>query len=101
MSAPSSVSAVRHNVAAKRYELGVAEELAVAEYTVTGDVVTFTHTWVPPALRGRGLAETLVRSALDDVRRAQLRVVPACSYVATFISRHREYADLLADTASR
>ncbi|MBC8040865.1 MAG: N-acetyltransferase, partial [Opitutaceae bacterium] len=31
-------------------------------------------------------------------RANKLRVVPACSYVASFIERHREFADLLAQS---
>jgi predicted GNAT family acetyltransferase len=51
---------------------------------------------VPPELRGRGIAEQLVRAALADARTAGNKVVPACSYVAKFIERHHEYQDLLA-----
>ena len=37
-----------------------------------------------------------MRAALADARAAGRKVVPACSYVAKFIERHREYQDLLA-----
>ncbi|MCM2275341.1 MAG: N-acetyltransferase, partial [Candidatus Didemnitutus sp.] len=56
----------------------------------------FTHTLVPPQLRGRGLAEALVRRALDDARAAGRKVVPACSYVDVFIQRHPDYQALRA-----
>lgn len=88
--------AVRHNAAEQRYEIGRGDDLAVAEYTREGDTLVFTHTWVPPALRGRGLAEQLVRQALEDARAAGQRVVPQCSYVARYIDRHREFQSLLA-----
>jgi predicted GNAT family acetyltransferase len=55
-----------------------------------------THTFVPGELRGRGLAEQLVRAALEHARAEKLRVVPACSYVAKYIERHPEYRALLA-----
>lgn len=87
---------VRHNPTASRYETEVAGELAFAEYVRRDGALVFTHTWVPPALRGRGLAEVLVRAALEEARRAHERIVPQCSYVARFIERHRDYADLLA-----
>lgn len=92
MSAP----AVHHDAAARRYESGEGAHLAVLEYERTGDRVTYTHTFVPPELRGRGLAEALVRAALADARTAGLKVVPQCSYVAKFIERHAEYQPLLA-----
>ena len=93
MSAPIEV---RHNAAAKRYEAVVDGHLSVCEYELAGDNMIFTHTLVPPELRGRGIAEKLVRAALADARAAGRKVNPACSYVAVFIERHREFADLLA-----
>jgi predicted GNAT family acetyltransferase len=93
---PSDAVSVRHNAAASRYEIELDGHLAVAEYELAADgAMTFTHTFVPPELRGRGLAEKLVRRALDDARDAKRRVVPACSYVATFIQRNREYQSLV------
>lgn len=87
---------VRHNKDAARYEIEVAGHLAVAEYELTPDGrQVFTHTLVPPELRGRGLAEVLVRRALADARAAGRKVVPACSYVAKFIERNRDFADLV------
>ncbi|MFZ5496041.1 MAG: GNAT family N-acetyltransferase [Verrucomicrobiota bacterium] len=86
---------VRHNAAAHRYEAVVDGRLSVCEYEDAEGRRIFTHTLVPPELRGRGVAEQLVRAALADVRAAGLKAVPACSYVARFIERHRgEYADL-------
>jgi predicted GNAT family acetyltransferase len=87
---------VRHNPAARRFEAEVGAHLAVAEYALADGRMTFTHTFVPPELRGRGLAEKLVRAGLDLARSEGRRVVPQCSYVATFISRHPEYQDLVA-----
>jgi uncharacterized protein len=87
--------AVRHNAAEKRYEAEVEGHLSVCDYEIVDDRMVFTHTRVPPELRGRGIAEQLVRAALADARTAGRKVVPACSYVAVFIQRHREYADLV------
>jgi hypothetical protein len=90
---------VRHDPLARRYELVVGTERAQLDYGLAGNDQTFTHTWVPPALRGQGIAEKLVRAALDDARAGGRRVIPECSYVAVFIRRHVEYADLLAEPA--
>ncbi len=86
---------VRHNMAASRYELLVDGHLSICEYVLEGKRMIFTHTLVPPELRGRGIAEKLVRAALADARAQGRTVVPACSYVAKFIERHEEYRDLL------
>jgi predicted GNAT family acetyltransferase len=87
---------VRHNAAAKRYEATVDGHLSVCEYALAADNMIFTHTFVPPELRGRGVAEKLVRAALADARAAGRKVEPACSYVAVFIQRNQEYQDLVA-----
>ena len=58
--------------------------------------VTFTHTEVDDAFEGKGVGSTLVRWALDDVRRQGLRVRPLCPFVKAYIERHPEYADLVA-----
>ena len=86
---------VVHNAAESRFETTVAGLLSVAEYELAESVVVFTHTLVPPELRGRGIAEKLVRAALAWARAERRRVVPACSYVATFIERHKEFQDLV------
>jgi hypothetical protein len=52
---------------------------------------------VPPELCGRGIAEALVRTALEETRRRGVRVVAECSYVAAFIRRHPEFQSLIAD----
>lgn len=87
---------VQHNSDATRYEAVVDGYLSVCEYELAGENLVFTHTLVPPELRGRGIAEQLVRTALSDARSAGRKVIPACAYVARFIERHREYQDLLA-----
>lgn len=88
--------AVRHNEPERRFETEIEGHLAVAEYEVQGNRMIFTHTFSPPALRGRGIAEKLVRAGLEHARASNYKVVPACSYVAAFIERHAEYQPLLA-----
>jgi len=84
-----------HNAAAHRYEVTADGHLSVCEYELAGGRMIFTHTGVPSALRGRGIAEKLVRVALADARAAGRKVMPACSYVAKFIERHKEFQDLV------
>lgn len=91
------MSAIRHDPANGRYETETDGHVSVLDYTRDGHRLVFTHTFVPPELRGRGVAELLVRAALDDARTAGHQVVPQCSYVAKFIARHAEYQPLLAE----
>jgi predicted GNAT family acetyltransferase len=88
---------VHHNAAENRFEAEVEGQLSVADYQLRGTEMIMTHTFVPPHLRGRGIAEKLVRVALEHARSERLKVVPACSYVDAFIRRHPEYHPLLME----
>lgn len=89
---------VTRNDTAGRYELRVdGDRVAIADFTLRGDVVVMPHTVVDPGRRGQGLGAVLVAEALDDIRAAGRTVVPSCWYVAEFIDSHPEYRDLLAD----
>lgn len=96
MSAPKEDINVIHNRTERRFEATVDGRLSVADYQLRDGEMVMTHTFVPPELRGRGIAEKLVRTALDHARAERLRVVPACSYVDIFIQRHAEYRPLVS-----
>jgi predicted GNAT family acetyltransferase len=86
---------VRNNEEAQRYEAEVAGQLAITQYQRAGDSIIFTHTEVPAALEGHGIAAKLARMALDDAAAHGLTVVPLCPYVASYIRRHQEYLPLV------
>jgi predicted GNAT family acetyltransferase len=89
--------AIRDNVAAHRFEKIVDRHAAVATYSMDGDTITFLHTVVPEALRGRGIARELVEFALASVRERGLKVVPQCEVFDAYMRKHPETHDLLAD----
>jgi predicted GNAT family acetyltransferase len=86
---------VRDNRAESRYESELDGDLGMIVYRLRGDTITFTHTEVPETLEGRGIASAMARFALDDARARGLRVQPLCPFVAGYIRRHPEYADLV------
>jgi len=87
---------VRHADERSRYELLIGEDVAaLADYRRDGDTLVMHHTYTEPAWRGRGLAEHVVRVALDDARTRGLRIRPTCWFVADFVDAHPEYRDLL------
>lgn len=80
-----------------RFEISADGRLAgFCEYTLIDGIITYTHTEVFAEFSGRGVGGTLAAAALDAARRQGLFVRPVCPYVAAFINRHREYADLVA-----
>ena len=89
------------NPAEKRFEARVGGVLAgIAEYRLRPGRIVFTHTAVEAAFEGRGVGSRLAAVALDEVRARGLSVTPACPFIAAYIRRHREYADLVAPARS-
>jgi hypothetical protein len=84
---------VNHDAGAHRFTLEVEGLRAVLDYTVSGDVMTITHTGVPTAIGGRGIAGELMRAAIDAARTAGWRINPVCSYAADYLAKHPEHAD--------
>ncbi len=87
--------AVSNNLAQHRYELAVDGHIAATYYELANGVITFVHTEVPPELGGKGIGSKLVKSALDQVRSAGLKVIAQCPFVKGWIDKHPDYADLL------
>jgi predicted GNAT family acetyltransferase len=87
--------AVQHDEAARSFRVVTEGAVSHADYVLEGGRMVCTHTYVPPQLRGRGLAEQVVRAMLLHARERGLRVEPACSYVAVFIERNQEFRDLV------
>lgn len=86
---------VTNNPSEGRFEAREEGRLAVVEYERLEDSIVFTHTLVPKALRGRGIAEEMARAALEYAREHRLGVVALCPFVAGYIGRHPEYRPLV------
>ena len=65
-----------------------------AGYQRRGGRIIFVHTEITPPTRA-GPRLTLARAALDAAREAGKAVVPLCPFIAAYIRRHEEYADLV------
>ena len=87
---------VTHDAARQRFEATVDGQLCVADYQLRGRVLWMTHTGVPPAVGGRGIAAELVRVALAWAEAQGYTVEPACSYVEAYMRRNPETQKLLA-----
>ena len=88
-------SEVIHNPERHRFEVRIEGQLAQTAYEREGNVITFTHTFVPESLSGHGIAKHLAQSALEYARENNLSVVPLCPFVAAYIKRHPEYEPLV------
>lgn len=79
-----------------RFTVTVEGHECELDYSLRGAVMTITHTGVPQAVGGQGIAAQLVRNAFEVARASGWKVRPACSYASVWATRHKEYADLLA-----
>jgi predicted GNAT family acetyltransferase len=59
---------------------------SILQYQLHDQHVDFTRTYVPSELRGRGLAEKLVRHGLAWARAEHLSINASCWYVARFLT---------------
>lgn len=86
---------VRNNQEKHRYEVEVDGKLAILEYRDAGGQRYYTHTEVPEALEGRGIASQMAKVVLDEAQAEQLSIVPLCPFVRGYIERHPEYKPLV------
>ncbi len=90
----SSAPDVQHRPELSRFEVDEGGEAAVLVYELEGpDRVAFLHTVVPAAYEGRGIGSALVVAGLDWAQAEGRKVVPVCSFVQGWLSRHPERAD--------
>ena len=86
---------VEHDGEGRRFHVEVDGHRAVADYRLANGVMTLTHTGVPSAIEGRGIASALIRAAVETAKADGWKVDPQCAYAAAWMKRHKEYADLL------
>jgi predicted GNAT family acetyltransferase len=95
MSDSDDVSVI-HDEAARRFVVGSGDEVALLQYRESPGRITFLHTEVPEAFRGRGIAQRLAHAGLEHARARGLEVIPLCPFVRAYLEKHREYASLVA-----
>ena len=80
-----------------RYTLRIDGDMASAvDYKISGNSISFTHTFTDPHRRGQGLAGEIVAFAVDDVEaNTSYRILPMCWYVGQWFDGHPDRAELL------
>jgi predicted GNAT family acetyltransferase len=76
---------VQHQVAQQRFIIESQGAEAVLAYRLNDQSIDFYSTYVPPAFRGKGLAEKLVRTGLKWAKEQGYTIQASCWYVAKFI----------------
>jgi|HubBroStandDraft_6_1064221.scaffolds.fasta_scaffold1692559_1 predicted GNAT family acetyltransferase len=83
---PSELMVTR-NSSVNRFEVTIEGHLAKVDYRMSGNRMIITHTEVPDALRGKGIAEQLVAFAVKYARKEGHEVVAECDYANRFLNR--------------
>lgn len=89
---------IRHDPQARKYYALIDGQEALLQYSEAGDrTLNFWRTFVPVPLRGKGIADEIVRHALEDALEKGYRIVPSCWFVDVYIRRHTRYQNMVAE----
>ena len=90
------------NAPQHRFEAAIDGQLAgFAEYNLLTDAIMFTHTEVLQAFEGQGVGSAIAKHVLDQARSDGLHVIPVCQFIAAYIRKLRDYADLVRPDIQR
>ena len=89
------MSDVKHEPSAQEFYIEVPEGKALLHYEREGNTLNFHHTFVPPELRGKGLAEKVVVAGFEYAEKNQFKVIPSCPYVARLVMKNPEWKRLV------
>lgn len=85
---------VVHNKEKKRFEIVIGDQVAMVKYFLGSGEIIFTHTEVPEAFEGQGVAGKIAKAAIEYAKAEGLRIRPMCPYIAAYIQRHPEYQSI-------
>ncbi len=91
---------VRESLATNRFEavLDDGTVAGFAQYRLESDgSYRLVHTEVSDAYEGEGIGSTLARGMLDALHERELAVRPDCPFIASWMQKHPDYLDLLAE----
>ena len=88
---------VTNNTQANQFEFTVDGKTAVLQYKLRPGRIAFLHTEVPKEMEGHGIGGRLAQTGLEYAAAQGLKVAPLCPFVASYIKRHREFANLAAE----
>lgn len=87
--------AIVNNTQNQHFEMAVDNDIAFIEYRWYHGNLALMHTQVPEAAQGKGVAGALANYAFNYAKENNLKVMVYCPYVAVWLKRHPEYADLV------
>lgn len=69
--------------------------IAEVVFPASNGVADIDHTFVDSSLRGQGVADQLLKAAVEQIRADGLKAKLTCSYSVKWFDQHPENSDLL------
>jgi uncharacterized protein len=98
--ADASPGTVTDNRRQHRFEISVDGATSILNYERTSTSLVLVHTEVPPALRGRHIADSLAKAAIDEAHAEHLQIVAVCPFVKSYLKRHAPQSNSPSDSLS-
>ena len=89
---------IQHDAVAQKFFITLETEETHLNYRLEENAIDFYHTFVPDSVRGKGIAEKIVKAGFEYAAQKKLKVIPTCPYISgAFLSRHPEYRSLISE----
>ncbi len=79
----------------KLYKIVNGKEAYLRYIMLDNKTMDMIKTYVPPELRGQGIAADVVLAGLLYAKENGFNIIPTCSYVETYIEHHQEFKELI------
>lgn len=87
-----STTPLKNNTHRHRFEMETDGKLSVVAYQqVDETTLALVHTEVDPSLEGQGVGSELVEAVLAYAEQNELKIVPVCPFVSTYLKRHPDW----------
>lgn len=89
---------IKHDAENQKFFAIIEGKEAYLEYIISDlNIINMIKTYVPPELRGKGIAEKIVNAAFLFAKEKKYKVIPSCSYINTYIKRNPEFENLIIE----
>lgn len=88
---------VKHNKQFQKFYVSVGGREAFLKYEKVGEgIIDFKMLYVPKNLRGVGIAEKVLKRAINFVENNNFRIKSSCSYINHFLESHPEFQAIVS-----
>ncbi len=86
---------INDNSFLRQYETSINGELAKIEYSSQERKIFLTKLIIPTCVKSKTFKDNFICTVLEDIQEKNLRVVPTCPEIASFVKKNRKYKDML------